>query len=78
MCVYLMQRVVTCVCVLHMGRMGCNPLALGLGLGFGVAWVLPFPCSGACWSRCCSSFAMLPLFQPLGSDCHVEELRHSG
>ena len=78
MSVYLMLRVVTCVCVLHTGRAGCIPLTLGLGLGFGVAWVLSFPCSGAYWSRRCSSFALRPLFVALGSVCHAEELRHTG
>ena len=78
MCVYLMLHVVTCACVPHTRRAGGIPLALGLGLGFGVAWVLPFPCSGACWSPRCSSFALRPLFQALGSVCHAEELRHTG
>ena len=62
MCVYLMLRGVACACILHTGRVGCIHLALSLGLGFLVAWVLPFPCSRACWSRRCSSFSMRPLF----------------
>ena len=78
MCLYLMLRVVTCACVLHMGREGCIPLALGLDLGFDVAWVLPFPCTGACWTRRCASFAMRPLFQALRPVCQVKELRHTG
>ena len=72
--VYLMLPVVTCACVLHTGRAGCIPLALGFGLGFGIAWILPFPCSGTCLSRLCSSFALRPLFQALVPVCHAEEL----
>ena len=78
MCVYLMLLVVTCACVPHTGRAGGIPLSLGLSLGFGVTLVLPFPCTGACWSRRCSSFALRPLFQALGPVCHVEDLRHTG
>ena len=78
MCVYLMLLVVTCACVPHTGQAGCILLALGLSLGFRVAWVLPFPCSGAFWSRRCSSFALSPLFQAFGSVCHAGEPRHTG
>ena len=72
--VYLMQPVVTCACVLHTGRAGCIPLTIG----FCVAWILPFPCSGACWSRRCPFFALRPLFQTFVPVCHAEELWHTG
>ena len=78
MCVYLMLRVVTCGCVPHTGQVGGISLALGLGLGFRVTWVLPFHCSGACQSRRCLFFALRPSFQALGPVSHVKELRHTG
>ena len=78
MCVYLMLRVVIHAIVPHTGRAGGIPLALALDLGSGVAWVLPFPCRGAYWSRRCSSFELRPLFPALRPVSHAEALRHKG